>query len=221
VEAKERLVKAIRVVYANRGAKIRASTTSKSWDKDDFLWEAILLSLSTMGNSRGGKLVHDPTLHNQVTFDALRNCSPHNRQSHLEGALQAAGVRMSKKKAGWLLSNFDRMVAGGGPAALKRQLEACDGRDAKLKFLKTFRGIGNKYARNMMMDVYHPDFRDSIAFDVRLGKVVDELGLASKDYGEIEDFFLAAAHEAGLNGWHMDRLIYGFTKEVLAALTQE
>ncbi len=60
---------------------------------------------------------------------------------------------------------------------------------------------------------------DSIAIDVRLGKVVDELGLPSGDYREIEDFLLEAAHEAGLNGWHLDRLIYGFTEEVLDALT--
>ena len=207
VSAKKRLVEAIRSVYAKEGRTIATRKTHKSWERDDFLWEAILLSLATMGNSRGGRLVKDGTLHSHVTYEALSKLRPNKRLSQLEGALQTAKVRMSKKKAGWLLSNFDKMVAGGGPAALKRQLEKCAGRDAKIQFLKTFRGIGNKYARNMMMDVYHPDFRDSIAYDVRLGKVAQELGLTSRDYQEIEDFFLEAAHEAGLNGWHLDRLI--------------
>jgi hypothetical protein len=44
------------------------------------------------------------------------------------------------------------------------------GRDGKIAFLKTFHGIGDKYARNILMDVYHREFRDSIAYDERLKK---------------------------------------------------
>ena len=54
---------------------------------------------------------------------------------------------------------------------------ACREKTAKIQFLKTFKGIGQKYARNMMMDVYDKDFRDSIAIDARIDGILDKLGL--------------------------------------------
>ena len=48
----------------------------------------------------------------------------------------------------------------GGPERAKELLLAQPDRDAKIKFLKAFPGIGPKYARNIMMDVYHRQFRD-------------------------------------------------------------
>ena len=43
-------------------------------------------------------------------------------------------------------------------------------------------GIGDKYARNIMMDVYHEDFRDSIAVDARIKAVSERLGLSFASY---------------------------------------
>lgn len=79
------------------------------------------------------------------------------------------------------------------------------GREAKIRFLESFPGIGPKYARNMMMDVYHEDFRDSIALDVRINV-------------EHEAFYRDAAREAGLNGWELDRLLFNYQSQVMARL---
>ncbi|MCA9169714.1 MAG: hypothetical protein KDB23_18700 [Planctomycetales bacterium] len=80
--------------------------------------------------------------------------------------------------------------------------------------MKTFPGIGPKYARNIMMDVYHEDFRDSIAIDVRIKAVTKALGLTFASYDEHEHFFLGVAADAGLNGWELDRLLFNFRGEI-------
>jgi len=84
-----------------------------------------------------------------------------------------------------------------------------------MKFLKTFTGIGDKYARNMMMDVYHEEFRDSIAIDSRIKGLSKAWGLV-RAYDEHERFYLGVARAAGLNGWELDRLLYNFHDEFVA-----
>jgi hypothetical protein len=84
--------------------------------------------------------------------------------------------------------------------------------------LKKFPGIGDKYARNIMMDVYHPDFRDSIAVDARINAISNALGLSFASYRDHEAFYLDVAKEAGLNGWELDRLLFNFRTEVESRL---
>jgi hypothetical protein len=193
----------------------------KDWFRPDFIWEALLLSVSTLGGVRGARLVHDERLHKRVTYAALEKRSPTERERILHDALREATVRMYSIKTGWLAKNFTRIKADGGPAAVKRNLISCKGTDAKIKFLKTFHGIGDKYARNLMMDVNHPEFRDSIALDVRVNRFLDALQVTLHTYREKESFFLSAAHEAGLNGWQLDRMLFNHTDDVLAALDQK
>src|ERR1700751_2251009 len=61
-----------------------------------------------------------------------------------------------------------------------------------------FKGIGPKYARNILMIVYHPDFRQSIAVDERIKSVSRELGLSFGSYDEEEQFYVNVAARAGL-----------------------
>ena len=79
-------------------------------------------------------------------------------------------------------------------------------------------GIGPKYSRNMLMDIFHPDFRDSIAIDQRILSISRLLELRFKNYNEHENFYLDVADGAGLSGWELDRLMYRFTDEFLDAL---
>jgi hypothetical protein len=118
-------------------------------------------------------------------------------------ALRAAVVRMPDRKSVWLAANFERIQTDGGPAAIKRTLEAQPGRDAKIGYLRSFHGIGDKYARDMMMQANHPEFRDSIAVDVRVTKVSDAFDVKFATYDEAEGFFLAVAARAGFNGWEL------------------
>jgi endonuclease III len=116
---------------------------------------------------------------------------------------------MPNKKAGWLVENFDRVTQLGGPELAKAELMKCKGCDEKIQFWRDFRGIGEKYARNIMMDVYHPDFRNTIAVDARIKRISRKLGLTFPNYKEEEWFYLAAAKRAGIEGWELDRMLYG------------
>ena|GEM_PF-5788181 len=80
-----------------------------------------------------------------------------------------------------------------------------------MAFLDNFPGIGPKYARNIMMDCYHPLFRNCIAIDARIKSVSKKLGLEFKGYEEQEYFYKIAAEKAGIEGWELDRLIWGYT----------
>ena len=60
------------------------------------------------------------------------------------------------------------------------------------------------------MDVYHPEFRESIAVDDRIQKLSYAMGCEFASYEDHERFYLDVAHEAGLEGWELDRLIYNY-----------
>ncbi|MEO6118920.1 MAG: hypothetical protein ABIP37_07595 [Methylotenera sp.] len=105
---------------------------------------------------------------------------------------------------------FQLVLELGGLKAATDQLFSQQGKENKIAFLKKFPGIGPKYARNIMMDVYHEDFRNSIAIDVRINAITELLGLKFPDYEKHEQFYLEVAEEAGLNGWEVDRLLYNF-----------
>jgi len=95
---------------------------------------------------------------------------------------------------------------------------ACVGRDGKIAFLKQFKGVGDKYGRDILMDVYHPDFRDSIALDTRVRSVTAALGLSFPTYAEEEGSTWGSPGALGVDGWTVDRVIYNFRPEVLAGL---
>jgi hypothetical protein len=125
---------------------------------------------------------------------------------------------MPDRKGHFIVGCFDRIRGMGGPEAAKDQLLAQRGRESKIRWLKEMPGIGDKYARNIMMDVYHEDFWDSIAVDARIKSVSERLGLSFPSYSEHEDFYLGVAEQAGLNGWELDRLLYNFLPDVLSGL---
>ena len=66
-----------------------------------------------------------------------------------------------------------------------------------------------------MMDVYHPDFKNYIAIDERIKKITRALGLEFRAYEPEEQFYLYVAKRAGLEGWELDRMLYGFRDRVL------
>jgi len=69
--------------------------------------------------------------------------------------------------------------------------------------------------RNIMMDVYHEDFRYSIAIDDRIKKILNSWNYEIRNYDEAEQFLLEIAERAKLNGWELDRLMYNFKDEFI------
>ncbi len=184
--------------------------------RPDFLWHYLLQSFATMGRASGWRgLIGNKSNYDKLRFDVLAELTPAARSGQVETTCRAAKIRMPGIKAGYILKCFDQVQELGGLEAAKAKLLAQTGREAKIAFLKSFRGIGDKYARNIMMDVYHPDFRNSIAVDARIKTLSEKLGLSFGSYREHEEFYVSVAREAGLNGWELDRLIYNFQAEFL------
>ena len=66
-----------------------------------------------------------------------------------------------------------------------------------------------------MMNVFHPDFRESVAVDARIHRVSRVLGQEFATFEEEEAFYQGVAAEAGLSAWEVDRLLYWFADETL------
>ncbi len=199
-----------------RGQKERGIGESK---RHDFVWHILLQSFATWGGARGHEgLIGNRENYDRVTFDALSELDTGKRLATLIEVFRAAKIRYSGMKAKLMARNYDLMARMGGPVEAKRQALAQEGKEAKIVFMKRFHGIGPKYARNIWMDVYHPDFHDTIAVDLRIKKITKALGYSFKTYEEEERFYQEIADEAGLQGWEVDRLLYEHTDHFLAAI---
>jgi hypothetical protein len=103
--------------------------------REDFLWHYLLVSFSTMGNSRGYLgLIKNINNYKKVTFDVLSRMNESQRLKQIEQTLRDAKVRMPAQKAHWLGNNFDRIVKMGGLLTAKKALFAQSGRQNKIKF---------------------------------------------------------------------------------------
>jgi hypothetical protein len=220
LSARHRLVSTIKPIATKRRKTLeKLKKAERQLNRPDFLWHYMLQSLSTFGGARGWDgLIGNKENYSKVTYTALSKLAAHERLARLKETMWGAKVRMPDKKAQWLAENFDLIREMGGPKAAKEALLNRPGRDEKIKFLKSFSGIGDKYARNILMDVYHPDFRDSIAIDARINGLSKMLGLELNNYAEHEQFYLGIAQEAALSGWELDRLLFNFMGEVLEGL---
>ena len=188
-------------------------------ERPDFLWHYLLQSFATMGGSSGwAGLIGNRSNYRRVTYKAITVLPEANRLAELKTVCRAAKVRFPERKAKFILGCYAQIRDMGGPEAAKAHLLAQPGRDGKIRFLKSLTGIGDKYARNIMMDVYHEDFWDSIAVDTRIKAVSKSLGVSFESYCAHEAFYLEVARLAGVNGWELDRLLYNFQDEVASRL---
>lgn len=193
----------------------RRKEESSGLARADFIWHYLLVSFSTMGGASGRQgLIDNQDNYCRVKYDVLAPLTPEARETQVRQTFRAAGIRWPDQKATHALNCFRYIEQLGGPEGAKARLLAEPGRDAKIEFLESFPGIGPKYARNIMMDVYHEDFHESIAIDIRIMAISKCLGLSFASYSDHEAFYVAVAHQAGLNGWELDRLLFGFRSEV-------
>lgn len=213
---KLRLVPLVKTLAQDKRDEIeRLKLGYEELGRDDFVWHFLLQSFATMGRAAGWHgLIGNKENYNRLAFGRLASLVREARKQEIQEVCRTAGVRMPNRKADYILRCFEHITNLGGLSAVKHQLLAQNGRDAKIRFLRQFPGIGPKYARNIMMDVYHEDFRDSIAIDVRIKAISTALGLRFQSYEEHENFYLDIAQKAGLNGWELDRLLFNFRDEI-------
>lgn len=190
----------------------------------DFIWNSIYRSLGTWRGDRNydGYCASYPKL----TFSILSAVPVSERQAFIEDMIDHPDVRpnMYKRKAEFLAKNIGIMEQliqdyglKNGEKDLRDILFVLNGHQAKIAFLCQFKVIKNKYARNMMMDVYHPDFQDAtLAIDSRIEGIGEKYKLPSlkdSDYYTLEAIYIDIAHSAGLTAWEFDRLMYNYHQQ--------
>lgn len=217
--AEQRLSEAVERVLERTDADERIekikNKTKQRRERSDTLWFELILSMSTWQGSGGSDLATEEEYYSQVTYDNLLQMDEDERIPHLEEVLLEAGVNMYQKKSRYISSHVERIESMGGLEAAQEEFESKNGKEAKMEFLKQFKGIGDKYARNIGMDLFHPDFRDTIALDTRIGNVTDELDIEFESYEEEEEFYVSVADRLGITPWELDRLLYRYTDEVV------
>jgi thermostable 8-oxoguanine DNA glycosylase len=179
--------------------------------RDDFLWHYLLQSFATLGGVSGWDgLIGNDANYRKMSYEIFSDMAAPERLPHATELFTTAKVRYANRKAPNIVACFDKIHAMGGLLVAKETLLHQKGREGKIAFLKSFPGIGDKYARNIMMDVYHEDFRDSIAIDIRIQAISTQWELKFASYVDHESFYMGVAEAAQLNGWELDRLMFRF-----------
>jgi endonuclease III len=226
VEQRSRLSDAVRQVFERKEVTDKfceLKLHQSDFDDPNFVWNAIVVSASTMGNASGyERLIANPINRAKMDYEKVMNHLPAaERETYIAKVLKQAGVRFPNMKAAWLEKNLQILANEGGPVKMKEVLEEQSGTTGKVSYLTQFYGIGKKYGRNILMDVYHSDFRNCIAVDARMHSMSKHLELTFATYEAEEQFYLDVAKIAGVDGWELDRLIFHFGKEVRDKLDQD
>lgn len=193
--------------------------SNQTRQRNDWLWHELLVSMATMGNSRGMKLINDQNIYNRVSYQSLQQVILENRQQTILNALIESIVRRPVQKAEWLFRNYEFIISCGGLANLQTWILLIHGKKSKIKFMRLFDGIGDKYARNIFMDMYDQDFIESIAIDERIKDISELIEIDKLSYDDQENIYIEIAHDSGINPWHLDRLIYFNLPYFLHSLT--
>jgi hypothetical protein len=222
-DPRERLVQIVKELALRHSDKLDALKVEASGlEREDFVWHYMLQSFSTWGSSRGwAGLINTSENYQRVTYDALLPLTRDKRIEQVDEAFRAAQVRYPRRKAEYVADNLELVESLGGLAEVRRALLAAPGPEAKIEYLSQFKGVSEKYSRNILMDVYHPEFHESIAIDQRIQRVTEAIGVEFDNYDDHESYLLDVAHEAGLSGWELDRLLYHFHDEVMVDLKNE
>lgn len=211
---RSKLLEAIRARPESHNATVEAlmAQAQDNAKLPDWLWHLLVCSMSTMGNSRGFKgVIENQVNYNLIAYPTLVNLAPEARYSNMLQALTSGKVRMPGPKATWLEHNFTFLQDCGGVEAMQKTLLEVKGRDSKIRLMRVFHGIGDKYARNIFMDIYHADFIDSIAVDERLAAILDALEVAPRlNYARKENILKELASDACIMPWYLDRLLYSY-----------
>lgn len=182
----------------------RSRRDAEAWGRhQDWPWNGIILSAATRGGSARWVKV-SMRYDNELSWTALAQATPQERRRRLETV-----GRFWRRTADWLEQVWARFEIEGGPAAIREKLKEMDAGEI-ISFWKSFPNIGDKYARNLMMDAHDPRFRQGyFAIDSRIQSLLPVLALqASKSYDGTEEQLRGLAASLGLDCWTLDRLLY-------------
>jgi uncharacterized protein YaaR (DUF327 family) len=224
VEAKQELAEAVENLFNEEAVaelldSKKADARSRR-ERDDYLWHRLVASFATLGNSAGAVLIKEEENYNRVRYEKVREMEAERREEHFEQVFRDCNVRYPERKADYLTRNVDKIEDMGGLEQTQKKFEEKDGFNNKIEFLKQFLNIGEKYSRNILMDLYHPDARDQIAIDSRIQNISEKLGVEfDNKYPDEADFYRDVADMLEIEPWELDRTLYNFNEEVESRLS--
>lgn len=196
-------------------------------EREGWAWDVFVQSFATNGGVKRWDAFVAEGGAERVRWDALFADAPGDVAA-AASRLQALSVtflapRWAARTGPALIAAFHRFHKEGGPDAVARTWMGHNETGAMLRWLKSFRMIGDKYARNMAMDVSHPLVLDHIALDHRIHALCDlvEGAPPRTPYRLREGWLREIAAELGINGWLLDRLLFSRYKEIRAAILKD
>lgn len=211
----ENFVSAIKHVWDRKSKELEQLACSARGTRNDqeWFWTVLVTSFCTLGGSENNEIKR------KKYGDALRWNSVKRLSASERAALfnELPNPRRRHISAPSLEYAFQYIDKAGGPEVAASEYEAIQTGDERMKFLRTFKGIGAKYSRNIPMDIYDEFVLDSAALDSRLNKLLDMIdgAPAKSQYEGRENYLRSVCVEAKIpNMWYLDRMLYNFNDEI-------
>jgi hypothetical protein len=199
----------------HRDLLMQAKDDAEKWGGHaDWPWNGLVLSAATRGGSARWDRNVKPRYERELSWAVIEGVTDGERRQRFETV-----GRFWRRTAKWLEVVYQHILDKGGPPSIRATLASMDA-DAVIAFWRAFLDIGDKYARNMMMDVYDRRFRDGrFAVDSRIKALLPGLGYQGRNlYVAQEGFLNALASDVAIEGWELDRLLYQANNQIAEAL---
>lgn len=232
-KSKSKLIEAVQAVLEDEPVEKRLEelkeTGRRRRKRDDIIWFEIVVSLCTLGGSWGAETIVDDEgvidehKYGSLTFETLQEIDQDFRGQYLESRLHG-NVRMVPTKLEAIEENFEIIQEKyGSPLDAKQVVWQKDSSEEIIEFFKQFHWIGDKYARNIPMDLYLEQFHNYIAVDSRIKGILETVDypVEEQEYTEIESFLREVASELDITAWELDRTLYNFEDSIKSRITSE
>lgn len=210
----QKLANALIKDYANKSIFFKIENSkSLLWKNPSAFWEKIISNQMHIGsNSR--TLIKRKSTNEFILasdFDKFSKLDNHKKQQLLLKFVPG-GINVSKEiKVLRLINAVDLILAKGG---LNSVFNTTLNKEGIIDILTSIVGIGPKQARNIPMDLYHPEFRNgSIPIDGNWKKIGSYLGCNwsrsekhEKDIIEWRNKYIG--RDKIKEDWEFDRLVY-------------
>ncbi len=211
----ERFVSVIKTTWEHKEKELeQLACTAKGMRKDkEWFWTVLVTSFCTLGGSENHEIKRKK-YGEELRWDSVASLLQ-NKRADLFNDLP--NPRRHHIAAPAFEYAFQQIRQVGGPKEMASLYEKLKTGKERMKFLRTFKGIGAKYSRNIPMDIYDETVLDSAALDSRLNGLLDMIdGVPEKSkYKLREDYLRSVCTEAGLpNMWYLDRMLYNFYDEI-------
>lgn len=196
-------------------------------DRPDFLWRGAVRAVMTV---RGGRFYERIEGDKTWSFEELSSLSSPKRLARFRTMAGVRSADQRNRRVDQLTANFERLCQDGILDREQSYLRELSGDHEKVSYFAARRfanrrlvGFGPKYSRNFWLDIADSEVsRERFAIDSRIQSVLAAIwqGLDSddqklsavlsneKEYRKIERELFAIAHEAGVNAWEADRVLY-------------